>query len=203
MPIPHQVRDGLCANTLSALALGTADHALVDQAVDLIPGVAELAEHFQWMTPEESENLPPEKREQVSEELADVLLYVVRLADKLDIDLLEAARNKLEENALFWRKTLIELGFVIKKGDSPIVPVMLFNAKLSQDIARDLYALGVYVIGFFFPVVPAGQARIRTQLSADLEIPQPERAAEAFKTVGEKYGILGLDKKGIIAKYGL
>jgi glycine C-acetyltransferase len=112
-------------------------------------------------------------------------------------------RDKLEQNTLFWRNALNEAGFVIKKGDSPIVPVMLYNAKLSQDFARDLFDLGIYVIGFFFPVVPAGQARIRTQLSADLDIPMLERAAEAFRQVGEKYGILGLDKKGIIAKYGL
>jgi glycine C-acetyltransferase len=111
-------------------------------------------------------------------------------------------RDKLEANALFWRKGLTDAGFVIKEGDSPIVPVMLFNAKLSQDIARDLYAEGIYVIGFFFPVVPQGQARIRTQLSADHDIPLLTRALEAFTKVGEKYGILGLDKKAIVAKYG-
>lgn len=112
-------------------------------------------------------------------------------------------RDKLERNTVFWRKALSDAGFVIKDGESPIVPVMLYNAKLSQDIARDLYHEGIYVIGFFFPVVPAGQARIRTQLSADHEIPQLERAAESFKKVGAKYGILGLDKKGIVDKYGL
>ena len=111
-------------------------------------------------------------------------------------------RDKLEENTRFWRAGLREAGFAIKPGESPIVPIMLYNAKLSQDVARDLFAEGVYVIGFFFPVVPAGQARIRTQLSADLDIPTLERALEAFRRVGEKYGILGLDKKGIIAKYG-
>jgi len=111
-------------------------------------------------------------------------------------------RDKLEENARFWRKGLTDAGFVIKEGESPIVPVMLFNAKLSQDIARDLYSEGVYVIGFFFPVVAQGQARIRTQLSADHDIPLLTRALEAFTRVGDKYGILGLDKKGIVAKYG-
>jgi glycine C-acetyltransferase len=112
-------------------------------------------------------------------------------------------RDKLEENTNFWRKGLTEAGFVIKKGDSPIVPVMLYNAKLSQDIARDLFDEGIYVIGFFFPVVPQGQARIRTQLSAGHDIPLLEQALSAFKRVGEKYGILGLDKKGIIEKYGM
>jgi len=111
-------------------------------------------------------------------------------------------RDKLEANTKFWRRALAEAGFVIKEGDSPIVPIMLFNAKLSQDISRDLYREGIYVIGFFFPVVPAGQARIRTQMSADHDIPMLERAVESFKKVGAKYGILGLDKKGIIEKYG-
>jgi len=112
-------------------------------------------------------------------------------------------RDTLEANTTFWRQALPAAGFIIKEGDSPIVPVMLFNAKLSQDIARDLYDEGIYVIGFFFPVVPAGQARIRTQMSADHDIPMLERAVESFKKVGAKYGILGLDKKGIIEKYGL
>jgi glycine C-acetyltransferase len=112
-------------------------------------------------------------------------------------------RDKLEQNQKFWRQALPEAGFIIKEGDSPIVPVMLFNAKLSQDIARDLYQEGIYVIGFFFPVVPAGQARIRTQMSADHDIPMLKDAVESFKKVGAKYGILGLDKKGIIEKYGM
>jgi len=111
-------------------------------------------------------------------------------------------RDTLEVNAKFWRKGLIDAGFVIREGDSPIVPVMLFNAKLAQDVARDLFYEGIYVVGFFFPVVPAGQARIRTQLSADHDIPMLERALDAFKKVGAKHGILGLDKKGIIEKFG-
>ena len=111
-------------------------------------------------------------------------------------------RDKLEANANFWRKGLKDAGFVIKDGDSPIVPVMLFNAKLAQNVARDLYYEGVYVVGFFHPVVPAGQARIRTQVSADHDIPMLGRALESFKKVGARHGILGLDKKGIIEKYG-
>ncbi len=111
-------------------------------------------------------------------------------------------RDRLEENTQFWRKGLTEAGFVIREGETPIVPVMLFNAKLSQDVSRDLYAEGVYAVGFFFPVVPQGQARIRTQLSAGHDIPILKTALEAFKKVGAKHGILGLDKKGIIEKFG-
>jgi len=83
------------------------------------------------------------------------------------------------------------------------VPVMLFNAKLSQDISRDLYTEGIYAIGFFFPVVPQGQARIRTQISAGHEQHHLDKALEAFIKVGKKYDILGKTKQEIIAQYGM
>ena len=112
-------------------------------------------------------------------------------------------RDKLEKNSAYWRKGLTEAGFVLKEGNSPIVPVMLFNAKLSQDFSKDLFNRGIYAIGFFFPVVPNGQARIRTQISAGHEIHHLDKALAAFIEVGKKYGILGLTKEQIIAKYGL
>ncbi|MBD3160881.1 MAG: glycine C-acetyltransferase [Candidatus Eisenbacteria bacterium] len=129
---------------------------------------------------------------------------IVSAATKV-IDLISGTterRDKLEENTKFWREGLVEAGFDIKAGESPIVPVMLYNAKLSQDMARDLYAEGIYVIGFFFPVVPKGQARIRTQLSAAHDREHLEQALAAFKKIGEKYGILGLGKKEILEKFG-
>jgi len=112
-------------------------------------------------------------------------------------------RDKLEENARYWRKALTEAGFDIKEGETPIVPVMLYNAKLAQDFARDLFAEGIYVVGFFFPVVAKGQARIRTQLSAAHEQRHLDRGIEAFVKVGRKYDILGKGKNEIVAKYGL
>ncbi|MEA3445328.1 MAG: glycine C-acetyltransferase [Bacteroidota bacterium] len=121
------------------------------------------------------------------------------------LDLISAnteRRDKLETNTAYWRKGLEELGFVLKAGDTPIVPVMLFNAKLSQDFSRDLYEEGIYAIGFFFPVVPNGQARIRTQISAGHEIHHLDKALAAFKKVGEKHGILGKTKQEIIEMYG-
>jgi len=111
-------------------------------------------------------------------------------------------RDKLEENTDFWRKGLIEAGFILKPGETPIVPVMLFNAKLSQDFARELFREGVYAVGFFFPVVPKGQARIRTQLSAAHERRQLEKALDAFIKAGKKFDVLGLSKQEIIEKYG-
>jgi glycine C-acetyltransferase len=112
-------------------------------------------------------------------------------------------RDKLEKNTGFWRKGLTEAGFIIKEGDTPIVPVMLFNAKLSQDFSKDLYEEGIYAIGFFFPVVPQSQARIRTQISAGHEMHHLEKALEAFIKVGKKYNILGKTKQQIIEMYGM
>jgi glycine C-acetyltransferase len=111
-------------------------------------------------------------------------------------------RDKLECNTQFWRKSLTDAGIIIKEGETPIVPVMLFNAKLSQDFARDLYAEGIYAVGFFFPVVAKGQARIRTQLSAAHDMHHLEKALDAFVKVGKKYDILHKTKQEIIDRYG-
>jgi len=112
-------------------------------------------------------------------------------------------RDKLEKNTAFWRKGLQEAGFVLKEGDTPIVPVMLFNAKLAQDFSKDLFTEGIYAIGFFFPVVPQSQARIRTQVSAGHELHHLEKALEGFIKVGKKYEILGKTKQEIIDRYGM
>jgi glycine C-acetyltransferase len=112
-------------------------------------------------------------------------------------------RDKLEQNAVYWRKGLTEAGFVLKDGDTPIVPVMLFNAKLAQDVSRALFEEGIYAVGFFFPVVPQAQARIRTQISAGHEIHHLDKALDAFKKVGKKFNILGKTKQEIIEMYGM
>ncbi len=111
-------------------------------------------------------------------------------------------RDKLEWNAKYWRGLLKDAGFDLKEGESPIVPVMLYDAKLAQDFARDLFYEGVYAVGFFFPVVPKGQARIRTQLSAAHEKLHLDTAIEAFKKVGERHGILGMGKKELLGRVG-
>ncbi len=112
-------------------------------------------------------------------------------------------RDKLEWNAKYWRGLLKDAGFDVKEGESPIVPVMLYNAKLAQDFARDLFEEGIYAVGFFFPVVPKAQARIRTQLSAAHEKHHLDTAIAAFKKVGAKHGILGMGKKELIDKFGM
>ncbi|MBI5217577.1 MAG: glycine C-acetyltransferase [Bacteroidia bacterium] len=121
------------------------------------------------------------------------------------LDILSASterRDKLEKNTEFWRKGLTETGFILKEGDTPIIPVMLFNAKLSQDVSRALYDEGIYAIGFFFPVVPQGQARIRTQISAGHEIHHLEKALDAFTKVGKKFNILHKTEQEITEMYG-
>ncbi len=110
-------------------------------------------------------------------------------------------RDKLERNATYWRGLLKDAGFDVREGATPIVPVMLYGAKLAQDFARDLFEEGIYAVGFFFPVVPKGQARIRTQLSAAHEKRHLDTAIAAFKKVGKKYGILGMEKKELIARF--
>ena len=112
-------------------------------------------------------------------------------------------RDKLEENTKYFREKMTAAGFDIRAGVHPIVPIMLYNAKLAQDMARDLYDEGIYVIGFSFPVVPKGQARIRVQLSAGHEKEHLDRAIAAFTKIGAKYQILGKKKDEIIEKYGL
>ena len=111
-------------------------------------------------------------------------------------------RDKLEASTAYWRAGLSDAGFVLKGETHPIVPVMLFNAKLAQDVSRDLFEEGIFAVGFFFPVVPQGQARIRTQISAAHERHHLDAGLAAFRQVGEKHGILGLTKKEIVAKYG-
>jgi glycine C-acetyltransferase len=137
---------------------------------------------------------------------SNTLASVIVAATLKVLDLVSATterRDRLERNAQYWRRLLTEAGFDIKAGESPIVPVMLYNAKLAQDVARDLFAEGVYVVGFFFPVVPKGQARIRTQLSAAHTTPHLDRAIEAFRKVGKKHDILGKSKSEIVDRYGL
>ncbi len=131
---------------------------------------------------------------------------VVAAASIKVIDLLSQStdrRDKLERNTKYFREKIKQAGFDIKEGETPIVPIMLYNAKLAQDIARDLYAEGIYAIGFSFPVVPQGQARIRTQISAVHETEHLNKAVEAFTKVGAKYNILGKKKDDIIAMFGM
>lgn len=101
-----------------------------------------------------------------------------------------ALRDKLEYNTRYFRTKMTEAGFDIKPGDHPIVPVMLYDAVLSQQFADKLLKEGIYVIGFFFPVVAKGQARIRVQLSAAHEQEHLDKAITAFTKVGKELGVI-------------
>jgi glycine C-acetyltransferase len=95
-------------------------------------------------------------------------------------------RDKLEANTKYFRTKMTEAGFDIKPGEHPIVPIMLYDAVVAQNFAAELLNEGIYVIGFFFPVVPKGQARIRVQLSAAHEQKHLDKAIEAFTKIGKK-----------------
>jgi glycine C-acetyltransferase len=99
-------------------------------------------------------------------------------------------RDKLEYNTKYFRKKMTEAGFDIKPGDHPIVPIMLYDAVVAQNFASRLLDEGIYVIGFFYPVVAKGQARIRVQLSAAHELHHLDKAVAAFTKVGKELGVL-------------
>jgi len=101
-----------------------------------------------------------------------------------------ALRDKLEENTLYFRKEMTEAGFDIREGIHPICPVMLYDAVLAQQFAEKLLAEGIYVIGFYYPVVPHGKARIRVQISAAHEKHHLDSCIAAFKKVGTELGVL-------------
>ncbi len=117
---------------------------------------------------------------------------IVGAASKV-FDLLESStelRDKLEANTKYFKEGVQKAGFELKEGDSPIIPIMLYDAKLAQQFADKLLKKGVYAIGFFYPVVGKGQARIRVQISAAHSTAHLDKAIEAFTSVGKELGVL-------------
>jgi glycine C-acetyltransferase len=109
------------------------------------------------------------------------------------VDLLEKStelRDRLEENTRYFRTGMTAAGFNIIEGTHPICPIMLGDAKLAHDVARDMLAEGIYVVGFSYPVVPKGKARIRVQISAGHTREHLDRALTAFGKVGKKHGLV-------------
>ena len=99
-------------------------------------------------------------------------------------------RDKLEKNTLYFREKMSAVGFDIKEGDHPIVPIMLYDANLAQEMAAALLNEGIYVTGFFFPVVPKGEARIRAQISAAMNRHHLDKALNAFIKIGKKLNVI-------------
>jgi glycine C-acetyltransferase len=189
------VDDSHATGFMGASGRGTPEHCGVAERVDILSGtlgkalgggsggyVAARAEVIEWLRQRSrpylfSNSIPP----------------VVAAASLAVLDLIERTpqlRAQLSENARLFRAGLTRAGFDLKPGAHPIIPVMLGDAALAGRMAERLLEEGVYVIGFSYPVVPNGQARIRTQMSAELTREQLERALAAFTRVGHELGVL-------------
>jgi glycine C-acetyltransferase len=190
------VDDSHATGFMGPTGRGTPEHCGVAARVDILTGtlgkalgggsggyIAARKEVIEWLRQRSrpylfSNSIPP----------------VVAAASLAVLELLEHApqlRTQLFDNTRFFREGLARAGFNLKPGEHPIIPVMLGDASLASRVADALLERGVYVIGFSFPVVPKGQARIRTQMSAALERGQLESALEAFTAVGRELGVLG------------
>ncbi len=124
---------------------------------------------------------------------SNALAPVITASSIKVLDMLETSHDlikKVHDNSAYFRKHMQALGFTLVPGEHPIIPVMLGDAKLAKTMADELLKEGVYVIGFSYPVVPHGQARIRTQMSAAHEKQHLDRAIEAFAKVGKKLGVI-------------
>jgi len=189
------VDDSHATGFMGATGRGTHEHCGVAARVDILTGtlgkalgggsggyIAARREVVEWLRQRSrpylfSNSIPP----------------VVAAASLAVLDLLEGStqlREQLFENARFFRAAMSAAGFDLKPGEHPIIPVMLGDATLATRMADTLLERGVYVIGFSYPVVPKGQARIRTQMSAALTRAQLERAVAAFTEVGRSLGVL-------------
>ncbi len=125
---------------------------------------------------------------------SNTLAPVIVAASLACLDMLSGTterRDRLESNTKWFRKAMTEAGFEIRPGEHPIVPIMLGDARLAQQMAADLLEEGIYVIGFSYPVVPKGAARIRVQISAAHETEHLQQAVDAFVAVGKKHGVVG------------
>ena len=189
------VDDSHATGFMGPTGRGTHEHCGVAARVDILTGtlgkalgggsggyIAARREVVEWLRQRSrpylfSNSIPP----------------VVAAASLAVLDLLESStqlREQLFENARFFRAAMSAAGFDLKPGEHPIIPVMLGDATLATRMADTLLERGVYVIGFSYPVVPKGQARIRTQMSAALTRAQLERAVAAFTEVGRSLGVL-------------
>ena len=189
------VDDSHSTGFMGASGRGTPEHCGVADRIDILTGtlgkalgggsggyVAARKEVIEWLRQRSrpylfSNSIPP----------------VVACVSLAVLELLEAApelRTRLFENTRYFRSGLERAGFKLRPGEHPIIPVMLGDAALAGRMADQLLARGVYVIGFSYPVVPKGQARIRTQMSAALTREQLDQAVEAFAAVGRELGVV-------------
>lgn len=181
---------------MGAKGRGTAEHCGVFGQIDIITGtfgkaLGGASGGFTAAKKEVIEMLRQRSRPYL---FSNTLAPAITGASIKVLDLLEsstALRDKLEYNTKYFREGMKAIGLDIIDGVHPIVPVMLYDARLSQDFANALLKEGVYVIGFFFPVVPKEKARIRVQVSAGHEIEHLDKAIAAFERVGKNLGVIG------------
>ncbi len=190
------VDDSHAVGFMGASGRGTPEHCGVSARVDLLTGTLGKAlggasggytsgrrEIIAWLRQRSRPYL-----------FSNTLAPVIAATSITVLDMLEESaelRQRLHANAAYFRAGLAECGFTLVPGEHPIVPVMLGDAKLATDMAARLLDEGIYVIGFSFPVVPKGAARIRTQLSAAHTREHLDRAIAAFATVGRELGVIG------------
>ncbi len=174
---------------------GTAEHCGVMNRVDIITGTygKALGGASGGFTAAKKEIVDMLRQRSRPYLFSNTLAPAIVGASIKVLDILSATtelRDKLENNTKYFRAAMNKAGFDIIPGETPIVPVMLYDAKLSQEFARRLLEEGIYVIGFFYPVVPKGKARIRVQLSAAHEQVHLEAAVDAFTRVGKELGVI-------------
>jgi glycine C-acetyltransferase len=180
---------------LGATGRGTHEHRGVFGKVDIITGtfgkaLGGASGGFTAAKREVVELLRQRSRPYL---FSNTLMPAIAGASIAVLDLLEAStalRDKLMDNTAYFRRAIQEAGFEIKPGEHPIVPIMVYDAVAAQKLAARLLELGVYVVGFFFPVVPKGQARIRVQMSAVHDRQHLETAVAAFTQAGRELGLI-------------
>jgi len=184
-----------CSGFMGKTGRGTHEHCGVIDRVDIITGTLgkALGGASGGFTAGKKEIIDMLRQRSRPYLFSNTLAPAIAGASVAVLDLLSettALRDKLESNTMYFREKMTAAGFDIKEGIHPIVPVMLYDAKLAQTFAAKMLDEGIYVIGFYYPVVPQGKARIRVQLSAAHEQHHLDQAIAAFTKVGKELGVI-------------
>ena len=184
-----------CSGFMGKTGRGTHEHHNVIEKIDIITGTLgkALGGASGGFTSGRKEIIDMLRQRSRPYLFSNTLAPAITGASIAVLDMLNQStdlRDKLEKNTQYFRKAMTEAGFDIKPGVHPIVPVMLYDAKLAQEFAAKMLEEGIYVIGFYYPVVPQGKARIRVQLSAAHEQEHLDKAIAAFTKVGKEVGVL-------------
>lgn len=184
-----------CSGFMGKTGRGTHEHCGVMDRIDIITGTLgkALGGASGGFTAGKKEIIDMLRQRSRPYLFSNTLAPSIAGASVAVLDLLSETtelRDKLESNTLYFRKKMTEAGFDIKEGIHPIVPVMLYDAKLAQEFAAKMLEEGIYVIGFYYPVVPQGKARIRVQLSAAHEQHHLDQAIAAFVKVGKSLNVI-------------